>query len=165
MQRTIIAVADATRARVFLFDRIEEGGRIGETMTELTDLVNPQRRLTSGQLSSDTRTNTGRVGSRFYRVDDHRDGHMDKLDEDFARAIAAAIAQVVRERGARRLILCASPRMFGVLRTMGLDAGGIVVDELARDYVKLTPPELHDQLVEHGLLLPPPPRVGLEGRA
>ncbi|HSN29946.1 MAG TPA: host attachment protein [Kofleriaceae bacterium] len=161
MQRTIIAVADATRGRLFLFDRSDDAGHPRETLTELTDLVNPQRRQTPAQLFSDTRTNTSRMGGRFFGVDDHRDAHIDKIDVDFASSIAAAIAKAVRENGARRVIVCASPRMLGMLRTTDLRTDGVVIDELARDYVKLTAPQIHEQLVDHGLLLPSPPRPGL----
>ena len=162
MPHTIIAVADATRARLFLFDRGDEFGCITEQLTEITDLVNPERRRTPAQLFSDTRTNTSRMGGRFFGVDDHRDAHIDKLDTDFANLIAAAIARAVRENGARRVIVCASPRLLGMLRTAELRRDGIVIDELARDYVKMTPPQIHEQLVDHGLLTPSPPRPGLE---
>ncbi len=161
MPRTIIAVADATRARLFLFDRSDDVGRAREAFTELTDLVNLQRRQTPAQLFSDTRTNTSRMGGRFFGVDDHRDAHIDKLDADFASSIAASVSKAVRDNGARRVIVCASPRMLGMLRATDLRSDGVVIDELARDYVKLTPPQIHDQLVDHGLLLPSPPRPGL----
>lgn len=165
MQRTIIAVADATRGRLFLFERGDEVGQMRESLTELTDLVNLQRRQTPAELFSDTRTNTSRMGGRFFGVDDHRDAHLDKIDEDFASSIATSIAQAVRDKGARRIILCASPRLLGMLRTKQLGGDGIVLDELARDYVKMTPPQIHEQLVDHGLLAPSPPRPGLERTA
>jgi protein required for attachment to host cells len=157
MQRTIIAVADASRARVFTLDRNDDGGGVRETLSERTDLVNPARRRTPAQLFSDTRTNTNRTGGRFYGVDDHRDAHMDGIDAAFARDIAAAATQALRVTGATRMIVCAAPRMLGFLRDTELGGEATVVDELAHDYVKKTPLQLRELLAEHELL-PAPPR-------
>ncbi|HEX7942869.1 MAG TPA: host attachment protein [Gemmatimonadaceae bacterium] len=161
MQRTCIAVVDATRARLFVFDHSAEVDGIHEAFSERTDLVDPARRRTPAQLFSDTRTNTSRTGGRHYGTDDHRAAHIDELDAEFARAVTEAIKQTVRDTGATRVILCASPRMLGTLRGMDLRRDGLVIDELARDYVKFTPPQIHDQLVKHGLLPAPAPRSGL----
>lgn len=165
MQRTIIAVADASRARIFTFDRTEEVGGTREALSERTDLVNPARRRTPSQLFSDTRTNTSRTGGKYYGLDDHRDAHIDELDAEFASAVAAAIERALHDTGAKRVIVCASPRMLGILRATDLRRDGIVVDELGRDYVKMTPTQLHEQLVAHGLIPASPPRPGLEPRA
>jgi protein required for attachment to host cells len=161
MQRTIIAVADATRARVFTFDRSDEAGELRESLAERSDLVNPARRRTPAQLFSDTRTNTSRTGGKFFGLDDHRDAHIDELDIEFAREIASAIESAVTETGARRVIVCASPRMLGMLRTAELRRGGIVIDELARDYVKMTPSQIRELLADRGLLPVPLRRPGL----
>ena len=132
-----------------------------ETMSERTDLVNPGRRLTASQLFSDTRTNTSRAGGRFYGVDDHRDAHIDEMDAEFAGTIVAAIGETLRDTKAKRVIVCASPRMLGTLRAAELHRNGVVIDELARDYVKMTPAQIHDQLVDQRLLPASPPRPGL----
>lgn len=131
MQRTIIAVVDATRARVFALERTDEVGGMRESFSERTDLVNPARH--------------------------HRDARVDELDAEFARAAAGAIEQALRDTGARRVIVCASPRMLGFLRSTDLRHDGVVTDEIARDYVKMTPPQIHDQLVARGLV-PTSPR-------
>jgi len=151
MQRIVIAVVDATRARLFTYVRTVEPGRIEEVFSERADLVNPARRRTPAQLFSDTRTNTNRSGGKFYGVDDHRDAHVDAIDSEFASAVAAAIQEAVRDAGATRVIACASPRMLGMLRTTKLWRGDIAVDELAHDYSKMTPPQIHEVLVGHGL--------------
>jgi protein required for attachment to host cells len=159
MQSTCIAVVNATRARLFVFERSSEAGGVREDMVERTDLVNPARRRTASQLFSDTRTRTNRLGGRVYGLDDHVAAHLDELDTEFAREIAGALEQAVRETGAKHLILCASPRMLGTLRAMNLPRAGLAIDELARDYAKLTAPQIHDQLVEQRLLPPPPARL------
>ena len=126
MHRTCIAIVDATRARLFTFDRTAEVDGVHEELSERTDLVNPAR-----------------------------------LDAKFARSIIAAIERTVEDTAARRIIVCASPRMLGALRAADLRHEGLVIDELARDYVKLTPSQIHDELVAHGLLPTSPPRLGL----
>lgn len=158
MYRTCIAAVDATRARLFTFERDDDAGGLRERLAERTDLVNPARRLTPTELFSDTRTNTNRANGRYYGVDDHRDAHMDHMDAEFAREIVAALADAVRDTGARRAIVCASPRMLGALRTADVARCGVPVDELARDYAKLTAPQIHEYLIAQGLLPPSPPR-------
>jgi len=162
MQRTCIAVVDATRARLFTFDRSSDDGGLHEELSERTDLVNPSRRQTPAHLFSESHSGTNVTGGgRHYSFDDHRDAHIDAIDVEFAREITAAIERTVRETGAHRLIVCASPRMLGELRALDLRREGLVIDELPRDYVKFTPPQIHELLVEHGLLPQSPPRSGL----
>jgi len=161
MQRTIIAVVDAARARLFTFERSDDVPGIHESLVERADLVNPARRRTPAQLFSDTRTNTSRTGGRFFGVDDHRDAHVDEMDAAFARSIAAALAEAARSTGATRAIVCASPRMLGMLRATDLRRTGMVIVDLDHDYTKLTPTQLHAELVDRGLLPRPPERAGL----
>ena len=158
MYRTCIAVVDATRARLFTFERDNDLGGVRESLSERTDLVNPARRLTPAQLFSDTRMSSNVANGRHYAFDDHRNAHIDHMDGEFARDIAAAIAEAVRDTGARRIIVCASPRMLGTLRETELAKLGVPVDELARDYGKLTKSQIHDYLVDRGLLPESPPR-------
>lgn len=158
MHRTCIAVVDATRARLFTLDRNDELGGIRETLTERTDLVNPVRRKTPAQVFSDSRPGTSRVGSRQYAFDDHRDAHIDEIDTEFARAIADAIDDALDETHATRLILCASPKMLGNLRAITAPRNGVSIDELPRDYVKLTPSQIREVLAKQGVLPTPPLR-------
>ena len=161
MRRTCIAVVDASRARLFTFDRTDASDGIRDTVSERTDLVNPARRKTPAQLFSDSRPGSSRTGGLQYAFDDHRDAHLDELDTEFAREIVAAIERTVRDIDATRVVVCASPRMLGTLRAIHRGREGLVIDELARDYTNLTPPQIHDHLVEHGMLPAPPPRPGL----
>jgi len=152
MPRTCIAIVDATRARLFTFERIADATGIHETLSERTDLVNPARRRTPSQLFTETRPPMGRTGNLQFGLDDHRDAHIANMDAGFAREVADAIARIVRDAGARRLIVAASPRMLGALRATDLRHQGIVIDELARNYTMLTAAQIHDHLVDHGLL-------------
>jgi protein required for attachment to host cells len=161
MPRICIVVADATRARLFTYEHVSDGGGTHEAFSERTDLVNLARRETPSELFSDTRTNTNRAaGGRHFGYDDHRDAHIDRLDEEFSREIARAIDRAVRETGATRLIVCAPPRMLGMLRATALRRDGLAIDEVAHDYTKLGAAQVRDQLVERELL-PARPRAGL----
>lgn len=149
MYRTCIAVVDASRARLFEHRRSVTAEGLEDELVELHDLVNPSRRLRPSELFSGP-PGTVRTGNLQFGVDDHRAEHVEQLDREFARDIVAAISSQLRERPAQRLILCASPRMLGILRTK-LDVA-LPIDEVDRDLVKLTPPQLRDRLVSYGLL-------------
>src|SRR3569623_1942875 len=55
MQRTIIVLADATRGRLFTFDRSDEVDGLRESLTERADLVNPARRSLRCTAAGDSR--------------------------------------------------------------------------------------------------------------
>jgi len=148
MDRTCIAVVDATRGRLFTFDRASDAAGVHEELEERADLVNPQRRMRPSELFTDSHAT----------FEDRRYHHMDEIDASFARLIAGEIEKLVRAAPTRRLILCASPNMLGVIRTLELHRLGIVIDELDRDLVKLTPAQLRDYLTSMSLLPEPPPR-------
>jgi len=126
MFTTSIVVADASHARFFVHERTASADGVGDQIHERPHLLNP-----------------GREGS---------DGHTHEHDEKFARLIAADFAQHVS--GARRLIICASPRMLGSLREAGIGHAreGVEIHELAHDLVKLTPKDLCVQLTAYGVM-------------
>ena len=158
---TCIAIIDASRARFFLHVRSVEPGGMRDTFDEMFDLVDPARRLPPSELFSDTRTNSNRsAGGRHYGFDDHANAHVDQLDVVFAREIAAQLDALVTTAKCTRVVLCASPHMLGTIRPLLPDLArrDIAIEELARDLVKLTPPELREALAHDGLLLPVPER-------
>jgi len=158
MDRTCIAIVDATRARLFTFDRASDASGVHEDLEERTDLVNPQRRRRPSELFSDSRPGSSRTGGLGYAFDDHRGHHMEEIDAAFARDVATQIENLVHEAPTRRLIMCASPNMLGALRATDLGRLGIAVDELDRDLVRLTPAQLRDYLTSVNLLPEPPAR-------
>jgi protein required for attachment to host cells len=79
------------------------------------------------------------------------------LDAEFARRIVAEVTGLVQSVHADRLIVCASPHMLGELRSAGDLPTDLAIEEMPRDLVKLTPPQLRDQLAEYNVL-PPRPR-------
>jgi protein required for attachment to host cells len=157
MYRTCIAVVDATRARLFTLDRTSDEEGLREKLSEQRDLVNPTRRRRPSELFSDS-GGLGRSGELQYGMDDHRDDHMEAIDAEFSRDVTKELAELLRSMPANRLIVCASPRMLGHMRDARRELPlEIAIDELPRDFVKLTPTAIHEHLVTHGLLQPPAP--------
>jgi protein required for attachment to host cells len=166
MNRTCIAIVDASRARLFTFDRTQGGSGIHEQLVEQRDLVDPARPQRPSEQLSDTPPGSSHTAGLQDSFNDHR-AHADRLDAAFARAVVAEIEGLLRSSGARRLILCASPRMLGELRAAGngLRREGLVIDELPRDLVKLTVPKIRERLGSYSLLPPLPRRAGLRHSA
>jgi protein required for attachment to host cells len=158
MVKTCIAVIDATRARLFTLEREDGPSGLHEDLRETRDFVNTLRRRTPHEIFTDTRPGTSRMGSRQFGFDDHRDAHVDHIDAEFARSIVDEARTVIRDAGARRLVLCASPRMLGILRPLlpSLSSDGVAIDEVARDLVKLAPARLRHHLASLGALPPAP---------
>jgi protein required for attachment to host cells len=156
MYKALIAVVDASRARLFTFVRVD----IEEQLSERADLINPARRQRPSDLFSDSRPGSSRVGSRGFAFDDHRGDHLDHYDHAFAAAVVAELGRMADE-DVRRIVLCASPNMLGVLRklTPALERQGRAIDELPRDLTKLSASELRERLASYGLLPAQPERV------
>jgi len=164
MYQACIVIADASRARLFQFERTAAPEGLHEQLSELSDLVNPARRLRPSELFSDSGPGANHTGPHGYTFDDHRDDHVAQMDADFAQSIATEVMRLAI--GVDRLIICASPRMLGQLRdAIGtVRRPGLTVDEVPRDLVKLTPPQIRDQLTSYGLLPAQPPRPAFSGR-
>jgi protein required for attachment to host cells len=163
MYRACIAIIDASRARLFTMERTQESDGVREHFTEVTDLVNPARRRRPSELFSDTRPGTSRTGSLQYGFDDHRDAHIEQLDVAFARSVVGELEQLLRSTACQRLIVCASPNMLGVFRDVSADLrrDSLEITEVPRDLLKLTMPQIREQLGDYELLPPPPPRPPL----
>ncbi len=161
MTRICIAIVDAARARLYTFEELAGPNGPAQELRECADLIDPDRRLRPSELFSDTRPGSDRAPSgRGYAVNDRRDSHMDQLDRRFAVEVTARLTDLVREHGCRRLIVAASPRMLGHLRSAGADlfGGRLAVDEIDRDLTHLSSPQIHDLLAARGVL---PARVRL----
>jgi len=154
MYRICIALVDATRARLFTFERAMEAAELREELVERTDLVNPQRRRRPSELFSETRPGASHTGHLQYAFDDHGDDHVSQLDEKFARMAMAALRELIDERPTQRVVIGASPRMLGRLRAAapGLLPDDIAIDEFPRNLVKLTPGDVRAELASRGLL-------------
>lgn len=164
MYRAFIALVDASRARLFELVRRNDDGVLRETFVELVDLVNPAGRLRASEQFSDTRARNAppaRLASRPQQgYDDHREAHIDQFEAKFAVQVAHEIDRLLRERATERLIVCAPPRMLGMLHgpLHQLHREGLVIEQVGRDLGKLATLELRVRLAEYGLLPPRPSR-------
>jgi protein required for attachment to host cells len=159
MYRAAIALVDASRARLFTYDRTADETGIHEDLVEHADLVNPARHKRPSELFSDS----GHTGGLTYGFDDHREAHIAHLDVEFARTVLAALREIIDEFPTRRVIIAAGPRMLGKLRTAapGLLPDDIEVLELPHDLVRLHRNDLLERLAEHVLV---PPAVAANAR-
>jgi len=163
MYRVTIAIVDASRARLFQFERTSGPEGLRDELGEVSDLVNPVRRTRPSAVFSDSGPSANHSGDHGYTFDDHRDDHMAKFDAEFAVAITAELDRLAS--GADRIVICASPRMLGQLREARQGTRPLRIDELPRDLAKLTAAQLRVQLASYGVLpepLPGAPRS--EGR-
>lgn len=157
MYRACIAIVDAARARLFVFRRSFDGSGLLDELAERPALVNLARRTHPSELFSDGRSGSNRIGDLSYGFDDHREAHLDELDAEFARSIVGELKTLLRSTEARRLIVCASPRMLGQLRSTGSDLRrnrDLAIDELPRDLTKLETSAIRERLAGYGLLAP-----------
>jgi len=163
MYRECIAIVDATRARLFTFEREATVAGLRDELTEVADLVNPARRRRPSELFSDTRPGMSRTGRLRFAFDDHRDAHLEQLDAEFARDVIVEVGRLLQNPRTERLVLCASPNMLGELRDAAdaLPRDRLIIDELPRDLVKLTTPQIRDQLADYGLLPRRSPRPAI----
>ncbi len=151
-QHSVVAVADAARARLFTYQRHDNPG---QDLLERVDLVNPERRQRPSEVHSDTRPGTSYAPTGVgFAVDDHRDAHQDEVERRFSVQISAELAKLVQETGYREVVLVASHRMLGHLRSAYLAPPGVGLHELALDLTREPAPALHQRLADLGLLPP-----------
>jgi protein required for attachment to host cells len=159
MKRACIAIVNAARARIYTYD---EASQPGDELHETVDLVNPGRRLKAGDMFSETRpslatgslrrstpggnrSDSGEPGTTF---DDHRDAHIDEMDNKFAKQIVDELDRIIQANRLMHLVLIAPPKMLGTLRKNNgvLHRDGLALDEITQDLTNLSAPALHDRL-------------------
>lgn len=166
MKRALIATVDAAKARIYLY---QEQTNPGFELTEIADLDNPGRRLADHDLFSESRPplkgdgglrratiggNRSDQGAPGAASDDHRDAHRDEMDGRFAKVIVDELDTQVSRRKLGHLVVCASPRMMGVLRSasVSLHRDGIVYEEIDKDLSNMSVAQLHDYLANAGIV-------------
>lgn len=148
MKRACIAIVDAARARIFVYDH--------GALREICDLASAGRRMNPGDRLADPRPGSERGPSgQHTALDDHRANKLANQDMEHAKQAAGQILHVVGAHHVEHLIVVASPHMLGQLRRQGYP-DGVEVDELARDLTHLTEAQLHDHLARAGLVDPRP---------
>jgi protein required for attachment to host cells len=160
MYRVCIALVDATRARLFMFDRAADEAGLHDQLLEHGELVNPARQPQPVPALAAAPPGAGHPHHLHDAFDEHRGYRTAKHDAEFARTALAALREMIDHNAPQRVILCAGPRMLGTLREScsGILPDHLPVEELARDLVQMSPSDLRSELVSHGLL-PPPPRL------
>lgn len=143
-----VVVADGARARLFTLEQadIAEGG---PNLVEISGLANPEAEAAGKEIYSDEKSgrNVAPAGGGAHGYDDHRDQHIEETERRFAKAIAAAAAQVVAREKAGCLVLAANPRMLGHLRAaISATAADLKVREVPKELTKLAVHEVHEHL-------------------
>jgi protein required for attachment to host cells len=155
MKRLGLIIADATRARIFFYQRLVGPAGPVEQLVEERDLVDPARRARDGAAFADD-PGRGHAGDHGFGFDDHREAHRDVLDHRFAREIVIEAGRVMADHGLRDLVVIASPRMLGRLRAeLEPLHRTYAIRELDRDLTQLPLVELRDHLAALAVLPAP----------
>jgi protein required for attachment to host cells len=158
VKRACIATVDATHARLYTYEDSDPDP--AQRLREVSDLVNPGRRLRPSEMFSETRPSLGqapgRGGSREpgSTKDDHRDDHIEMMDAKFAKEVVGEIDRIVRAHDHTNVIVIATPKMLGELRKANgvLHRPGVTLEEIPRELTKLTSAQLHDHLAQLDLI-------------
>lgn len=157
MLNTIVVVANGSRARFFSVRNAETPEfESSPRMVEHGVLTNPEQMAAGKELWSDNRSggNRGAGGAGVHRYDDHRDQHRAEYERRFVQSVAGETASLARNENAVRVVVTADTRMLGMLRDELHRNNGFEVKEVAKDYSKFSPHELHAQLASMALIPP-----------
>lgn len=149
---TIVAVVDASHARVFALARDTSAGTT--RLVPVAELEQPERRTVPSEKFSDTRPGIRRAKGTAHGVDDHRDSNIEAHDKSFARDVAKDLASRAAAPEIAVLVLAASPRMLGMLRPAVDAIEDIAVRDIAANVAQRTVTEIHDFLSAKDLLPP-----------
>jgi hypothetical protein len=153
MYRVCIALVNASRVRLFTYHRGQDEAGLHDGLAEHGDLLNAvkRRKVAASSLWGPT---AGAPGVEPPPA---------QLDAGFARIAMAALRELIDDDAPQRVLLCAPPTM---LHTLRMSASGILpadlpIEELPRDLVALSSPELRSELATHGVLSTGPTRMEL----
>ena len=145
MATTWILVGDASRARIFAFEK-EDG-----PWTVVERIEHPLGRARTSDLVSDRagRTGSGGVGSRTPPLE----SHMDPAEQEshrFAEKLCHVLRKGCDEHRYARLVLVAPPRFLGYLRgVLREPVARHVVASFDKDYTQIGEKELRRLLHPH----------------
>src|SRR6185503_19503052 len=150
--RACVVVLDAAHARLFSYER---DGKAGSTLREERQLSQDGRR-NHGKFSDSKPGNRWQEGGRG-STDDHRTAQIAEHDEKFVKRVLGEVAQHVQGGGFGSVIVVASPKTLGMVRSNAhAISAGVAITELAQDLPWMTPPQLHDHLAAKQLIDPRP---------
>lgn len=157
--RQCIVVADKARARLFSVEDSQETPFDAplRRLTEHSDLVSPEGKLTDEELFRDRRSgrrSRSSVGGGGYGIDDGKDRRREETARRFAKEVVTATADLVRSRKLSELVLVASPKFLGLVRTEMRKAlpKSVELTELAEDLTWHAQPQIEKVLTRHGVL-------------
>jgi protein required for attachment to host cells len=155
MNTTCIVVADGGRARFFGVEPVESP-RAKTRLVERAVLDNPDLRTREKSATGreHTETHTNRDAGPVHPVGAQRERHRLELERRFGHEIALKAAEIANRWDAGTVVLIADPRLLGLMREYMRDAlkPAIELKELAKDFTKLTPEELHDHLARNSIV-------------
>lgn len=154
-----IVIADRARARLFSVAEPESTDfQAGGRLTEERVLVNPDGKSTDLQLFRDRtgRKNRMSVTGGGYGADDRREGERMETSRRFAKELAAAISELMRSRKSKELVIVATPKFLGAMRSEVRKAlpKGAAITELAQDLSWHARPHIENVLTRRGVLSP-----------
>lgn len=151
---TIVTVVNGSRARFFSLQPAETPAyESSPRLVEHENLVNPENESPDKALWSDNSSgNRSSAGGGMHGYDDHREQHRAEHERRFSQSIAAEAIKLAHKQQAKSIVVVADSRMLGLLRNDLESSNGITIKELAKDYSKLSIPELHAQLANHHLI-------------
>lgn len=160
--KACVATVDSAHARLFTYDDTgDEGATLGSERT-----FESPGRTEHGMFTDHQGMKPGVVGTAGHpgashrgghgSVDDHRTGHLAELDARFAKQVVEELATWVREQGASNIIIAASPKMLGTLRShLGpLTRAGASVTEVDENMNNLSTAQIQEKLARLDLVRP-----------
>jgi len=143
MAATWILVADSSAARIFGAD--EPTGPI----TELEAMTHPEGRMQARELTSDLPGRAFDSAGQGRHIMESEVGPRQQAVIDFSHFLTKRLDKARVQREFERLVLVSPPDFLGLMRkAMGAELQRLVVLELDRNFVKLSPKELRERLPE-----------------
>ncbi|MFC7412685.1 host attachment protein [Larsenimonas suaedae] len=140
---TMIVVADAARARIFMHD--------AGLMKEADALVHPESREHTGDLRTGGKGDSGNGPHQRQTGDDGATS--DKHAEFFAKEVAEYMKKAHDQGKADRLIIAAAPKFLGALRQkMDKSLAQCVDQSVDKDLSSASAEEIRDKLVPKATL-------------
>ncbi|MGA7932584.1 MAG: host attachment protein [Kovacikia sp.] len=156
MQNYIVAVVSSAKAKLFVlefaqFPECEPSPKL----VEIEEICSSTQELQGQDLWSNTKPggNRGTAG-QSHGYDDHRGNHRVEFERRFAQEIAVKLAQLIKIRQSRQLLLVAEPQILGIMREALIPdlPKNLMFNELTKSLCQLNAHELHEYLAMKGFL-------------
>ncbi len=157
MNTTIVVVANGAHARFFtLEDAQDPVFESSPRLVEHASLINPLQETADKELWSDSKSGGNRSsgGGGVHGYDDHRSKHRVEYERRFVQQVEATTTQLARKHKVGRVVLAADNRVLGMMRDAMRGKNTFELSEVAKDYSKFSPQELHAKLASLNLVAP-----------